>query len=175
MMVEKFIHNLLRNKEEKYFRSLAIGIKLGKSFILKRSDTSYLKIGNHVDLRNFVSIWIGKNANLELGENVFMNNSCSINCMKSIEIGDHTLFGEGVKIYDHNHQYAYENGKLNVSRKEFTYGNVKIGKNCWLGSNVVVLKGVTIGDNSIIGAGCVIHKDIPKNSVIVNHQELISK
>ena len=49
------------------------------------------------------------------------------------------------------------------------------GKNCWLGSNVIVLKGVTIGDNSIIGAGCVIHKDIPANSTVLNQQEQIIK
>ena len=38
-------------------------------------------------------------------------------------------------------------------------------KNCWIGANVVILKGVTIGDNVIIGAGAVIHKDIPSNSI----------
>src|SRR5690606_41248061 len=69
-----------------------------------------------------------------------LNNYCSINCLKDIEIGENTLFGEGVRIYDHNHQYSYENAHLNVNPREFTFGAVKIGQNCWLGSNVVVLK-----------------------------------
>ena len=98
-----------------------------------------------------------------------MNNYCSINCLENIEIGENTLFGEGVKIYDHNHQYSSEK----IEHQKFTTAPVKIGKNCWLGSNVIILKGVTIGDNVILGAGCVIYKDIPANSIVINKQEQI--
>lgn len=94
-----------------------------------------------------------------------MNNYCSINCLEKIEIGENTLFGESVKIYDHNHQYS--------SEKIEHQAPIKIGKNCWFGSNVIILKGVTIGDNVILGAGCVIHKDIPSNSIVINKQEQI--
>ena len=174
-MIAKILHQLLKSKEEKFFRKLSDNAKIGKGFIFQFHPTSKLKIGNQIDLRNYVNIWVGKDAALKLGENVFFNNSCSINCLKSIEIGENTLFGEGVRIYDHNHEYSIGNDQLKVNRKKFTYGEVNIGKNCWIGSNVIILKGVTIGDNSIIGAGCVIHQDIPKNSVIVNQQELISK
>ena len=174
-MISKILHQLLKTKEEKHFQKLAENAKVGKGFIFQFQNSSQLSFGSNLDLRNFVNIWVGKNAELILGNNVFFNNYCSINCLKSIEIGENTLFGEGVKIYDHNHQYSMEKDQLNVNRKEFTYGEIKIGKNCWLGSNVVVLKGVKIGDNSIIGAGCVIHQDIPANSVIIHPQELISK
>ena len=43
---------------------------------------------------------------------------------------------------------------------------MKIGNNCWICTNAVILKGVEIGDNSVIGAGCVIYRDIPANSVV---------
>lgn len=174
-MVSKILQHLLKTKEEKYFRNLSRNIKLGRGFVSRFHKSAKLTVENDVELRNYVSIWIGKNAELKIGQNVFINNYCSINCLKYIEIGENTLLGEGVKIYDHNHEYSIENEQLNVNRKEFTYGEVKIGKNSWLGTNVIVLKGVSIGDNSIIGAGCVIHKDIPANSVIVNQQDLISK
>ncbi|MHA3047347.1 acyltransferase [Riemerella anatipestifer] len=75
------------------------------------------------------------------------------------------------RIYDHNYQYT----KGKVEHHIFTKAPIKIGKNCWLGSNVVVLKGVTVGDNVIIGAGCTIYKDIPANSIVVNKQELMVK
>lgn len=152
-------------------------VKVGNNFKLGNYTTSliHLKstivIGNKVDIRNFFNLIVGNNAKLNIKDNVFFNNNCSINCLDNIEIGENTLFGENVKLYDHNHRY--NNDK--VFHQEFSTAPIKIGKNCWLGSNVVVLKGVTIGDNTIIGAGCVIHKDIPSNTVIINKQEHLVK
>jgi acetyltransferase-like isoleucine patch superfamily enzyme len=175
-MFQRIVQYLFfRSSKEKEFRRLSEDSKVGQGLIIQFPTSRNLQLGKSLDLRNYISIWVGKNAVLKIGNNVFINNYCSINCLKEIEIGENTLFGEGVKIYDHNHQYLYENDQLTVSSKEFSLDAIKIGKNCWLGSNVVVLKGVTIGDNSIIGAGCVIHKDVPENSVIVNQQNLINK
>ena len=149
--------------------------KLGKgaTWIIHPKRKSF-KIGQQVDLRNYLNFVVGQSADLLIEDGVFMNNYCSINCLDSITIGSHTLFGEGVKIYDHNHLYTF-NDQLNVSHKEFSTAPVYIGENCWLGSNVTVLKGVTIGANTIIGAGCVIHKNIPANSIIINQQQLVIK
>ncbi len=148
-------------------------VKVGNNFKLANyttyiiHPTSKVIVGDQVDIRNFFNLTIGKGAELTIGNKVFFNNNCSINCLDYIEIGENTLFGENVKMYDHNHQYD-EN---QVFHKEFTKSSIKIGTNCWLGSNSVILKGVTIGDNVIIGAGCIIHKDVPANSVIVNRQD----
>ncbi|MFV0226156.1 acyltransferase [Empedobacter falsenii] len=148
-------------------------LSIGKNFKLGNftthiiHSTSLATFGQNIDIRNNFNLVLGKNANLTIGDNVFLNNGCSINCLESVIIGENTLFGENVKLYDHNHRYDTSQ----VYHKEFTTDSIKIGKNCWLGSNVVILKGVTIGDNVIIGAGCVIHKDVPANSIIVNKQE----
>ena len=80
-----------------------------------------------------------------------------------------------MKLYDHNHSYQRNENNLKISHSEFTTAPISIGKNCWLGSNVVILKGVEIGDNCIIGAGCVIHKNVPANSTVFNNQEQILK
>ena len=90
--------------------------------------------------------------------------------MKYIEIGNDSIFGENVHIYDHNHIYKDEN--IPVNSQGFTYGEVRIGNNCWIGSNVTILKGVTIGNHSVIGAGCVVYKDVPENTVIVCEQNI---
>lgn len=111
------------------------------------------------------------NSHLEIGSGTFFNNSCSINCLYKIEIGSDCQFGEGVKFYDHNHQYA---SGQKISSQPYSFGEIKIGKNCWIGSGAIILKNVVIGDNVVIGAGCVIHKSIPSYSVIVNKQELIN-
>lgn len=150
-------------------------VKIGNNFKLGNytttiiHPTSKIVFGHNLDIRNFFNLTAGKNSVLVIKDKVFFNNNCSINCLDNIEIGENTLFGENVRLYDHNHKYD----SLQVYHQEFTTAPIKIGKNCWLGTNVVVLKGVTIGDNSIIGAGCVIHKDIAANSIIINKQNLI--
>lgn len=152
-------------------------ISLGNAFKLANytttiiHSTSKVVIGNSVDIRNFFNITTGKSALLTIGDNVFFNNYCSINCLEKITIGDNTLFGENVKLYDHNHEY----NSINVSHQLFNTSPINIGENCWLGANVVVLKGVTIGNNVIIGAGCVIHKDVQANSIIINKQDYLIK
>ncbi|WP_374329183.1 DapH/DapD/GlmU-related protein [Soonwooa sp.] len=133
-----------------------------------------ISFGKDINVRDNCHFLVGKNASLKIENNVFFNNNCSINCLDSIEIGENTLIGESVKLYDHNHEYT-SSPNFKVEHQKFTTAPVKIGKNCWLGSNVIVIKGVTIGDNTIIGAGCVIHKDVPANSVIINKQEQIVK
>lgn len=148
-------------------------VTVGKSFKLGQytttllHSTSKVRIQDNVDIRNFFNLTTGKQAEIIIHNNVFFNNNCSINCLEKIEIGENTLFGENVRLYDHNHRY----NEHQVFHQDFTTSPIKIGKNCWLGSNVVVLKGVTIGENSIIGAGCIVHKDIPKNTILINKQD----
>ncbi len=112
-----------------------------------------------------------KSAHLKIGDNCFFNNYCSINVLHKIEIGNEVVMGENVKIYDHNHQYKDLHTPIN--KQGFSYSPIKIGNNCWIGSNVTILNGVTIGDNCVIGAGCVIYKDVPKNTRVINKQELV--
>lgn len=119
-----------------------------------------------------ISVWSG--GRISIGKRVFFNQGCSVVSRgASITIGDGTVFGENVKIYDHNHQY--KNVSRPVEEQGYTSAAVRIGKSCWIGSNVAILKGVTVGDHSVIGAGCIIHKDVPPNTVVVNRQELVMR
>ena len=52
---------------------------------------------------------------------------------------------------------------------------IMVGKDCWIGSNVTILKGVRIGDNTVIGAGCLIRQDIPANSIVYNNGDILIK
>lgn len=133
------------------------------------TKNSVLKIGRSCYLRDFCSIVVS-DGHLTIGDNFFMNNHSSLNCMGSIEIGDNCLFGEAVKLYDHNYDYRKQNG-LPYNQKGHRRGKIKIGNNCWLGSNCVILMDVTIGDNVIIGANTVVYKDVPSNTVLVNKQD----
>jgi acetyltransferase-like isoleucine patch superfamily enzyme len=109
---------------------------------------------------------------LTIGSGSFFNNGCSISCLGTVEIGNDTLFGEGVRLYDHNHVFN-QAGKL-MKNQGFAVGKIKIGNNCWIGSNCVILKDVEIGDNVIIGASCLISTSVPANTVVRSAAQLVS-
>lgn len=97
-----------------------------------------------------------------IGDGCFFNNGCSLNSMAGVTIGRSTLFGENVKIYDHDHAL----GHGYFPRKDsFEKAAVSIGSNCWIGSNVVILKGVTIVDGVTVAAGAVVTKSILQSGV----------
>lgn len=180
-MITAIIEKLQRKKQRKILENHP-QVSVGKNLKLGINDhiTLYPKIknfflGDNVSFRNYIHIIVQDGAFLEIKDKVFLNNQCSITCVEKISIGENTLFGENVKLYDHNHFYKRTENNLQISHSEFTTAPISIGKNCWLGSNVVVLKGVEIGDNCIIGAGCVIHKNVPANSTVINNQEQILK
>lgn len=99
-----------------------------------------------------------------IGDNVFFNNACAINSFDSVTIGDGCIFGENVKIYDHNHRFNLEGVPYRDSG--FTKAPVSIGEDTWLCANVVVCKGVCIGDGCVVAAGAVIRQDVPDNTMV---------
>lgn len=105
---------------------------------------------------------------LRIGYGVMFNRGSKVVCLKKITIGDGCLFGPNVGIYDHNHKF----GPDGVSHKEFSLGEIEIGKQCWIGANCVILKGTHIGDGCVIGAGSVISGDIPAHSLVSSGKDL---
>ncbi len=129
--------------------------------------------GKHTTFRRNFSVYLGENAKLIVGDNCFFNNLCSINILEEVSIGEGCLFGENVKIYDHNHRFS--DREAPIKDQGFTSKPVTIGRHCWLGSNVVVLKGVHIGNNCVIGAGTVVAQNVPDNTLVTMGRELIMK
>lgn len=142
-----------------------------KKMFYKAANGTRITFGNSVTFRNSFSLMIGKNGRVSIGANCFFNNGCSINCLDSVKIGAGTIFGENVKIYDHNHRFA--DFSVPIKEQGYTQAPVSIGRHCWLGSNVVVLKGAVIGDNCVIGAGCVIEGEIPDGTLVKQSGEYI--
>ena len=130
-----------------------------------------LQIGKHVTWRSNFSIMIDANGRVVIGDNCFFNNGCSIASNRNITIGEGTLFGENVKVYDHNHRFR--NLVVPIKEQGFSNGNVSIGKHCWIGSNVVILKGALIGDNCVIGAGCVIDCTVTSGTIVKLNQNIV--
>lgn len=107
----------------------------------------------------------GCEAKLVIGNRNVFNNNVNIIALQSITIGNDCLIGDQVTIYDSDfHETNPDLRKSNTPPSK----PVKIGNNVWLGSRAMVLKGVSIGDNSVVGAMSLVNKSIPPNSLAVD-------
>lgn len=107
--------------------------------------------------------WGGRH--VHFGENVYANFNLTLVDDTHIYVGDHVMLGPNVTISAGTHPVAPE-----LREKGMQYNlPVRIGNNVWIGSGAQILPGVTIGDNSVIGAGSVVTKDIPANVVAVGN------
>lgn len=118
-----------------------------------------------VFIRRNTTIRIDHSGELIIGDKVFINDNCSINCIDKIHIGEYTKIGPGVSINDNDHNF-----RGNGDGRMLT-GQVIIGKNVWIGANSVILRNTVIGDNSIIAAGSVVKGKVPANTVLVDKRE----
>lgn len=128
--------------------------KLLKEMFAEIGENCYIEPPLHAN-------WAGKN--VHFGKNVYANFNLTLVDDTHIYVGDYTMLGPNVVLASAGHPILPE-----LRERIYQYNiPVRIGKNCWLGAGVIVLPGVTIGDNSVIGAGSVVTKDIPANVVAV--------
>lgn len=99
------------------------------------------------------------------GKHIYANFNLTMVDDTGIYVGDNTMFGPNVVLATAGHPILPE-----LREKGCQYNvPIHIGKNCWLGAGVIVLPGVTIGDNTVVGAGSVVTKDLPANVVAVGN------
>ena len=127
--------------------------------------------GKELHFRRGLQLTAELGGTITIGDNVFFNNDCAVHAIEEVRIGDGTIFGENVRIYDHNHRFA-DAGKA-IKGQGYSTAPVVIGKQCWIGSNVTIIKGASIGDKCVIGAGCVIDSSFPSDTVVQLKQEFI--
>lgn len=131
-----------------------------------------LRIGRNFKMRDGAKIRVRKGAVCVIGNNSSVNSNNMIACHERIEIGDDVQLSPNVQIYDHDHDFRAEGG---VKAGKFKTAPVKIGNNVWIGANTVILRGAEIGDNCVVGAGCVLSGSYESNTVIVQKRETTTK
>lgn len=139
-------------------------LEIGKSWSKKSAFPTSLKIGDnskiivngHFKIFEGSSIGVVDGAVLALGSG-YINNRLSLSCFKNIQIGNDVVISAGVTIRDSDNH--------SINGKKFTKP-VIIGDHVWIGINATILKGVKIGNGSVVAAGAVVNKDVAENTLV---------
>ncbi len=142
-------------------------------FLDEFNSTKYNDFKKREDLVRNIFERVGKNiiinkpfhcdygSNISIGDNFYANFDCIILDVNKVNIGNNVFFAPRVGLYTAGHPIDKD-----VRNTQLEYGKpIKIGDDVWIGANSIVLPGVTIGNNVVIGAGSVVNKDIPDNVV----------
>ena len=184
--IHNFLHNkhvsILWNSQRKRFKSIGNGSSaLELPYII---GYDYIIIGDNFHIGKDVRIEArdkyGKqqfHPSIVIGNNVTFTGRCYLSCVDKIKIGNGVLLGRDVFITDNTHGDSSEAvlGVEPISRQLKSKGPVIIGDNVWIGRQVTVLPGVTIGENSIIGANSLVNKDVPPNCVAAGNPANVKK
>ena len=192
-MIRKLIKKFLLKRKKKYIDIKKTSI-LGDNFYLRidaPSKSYRLSIGDN----SFVDgqyIFEKESGFVKIGSNCHIGNSTFIS-INGIEIEDDVTIAWGCTFYDHNSHSIYwkerafdtykeisnlKKGKNPIADKDWSVVSTKPIKICskaWIGMNCLILKGVTIGEHSIVGAGSVVTKDVPPFSVVGGNPAAIIK
>lgn len=137
--------------------SKLVSYKINKLMQHRLPNNSQISTPVYIDRANCITI----------GQNVFINYGFHCVARGLIEIQDNVMIAPNVTILTTNHDY--NNRSILFCKK------VTIKKNAWLGSGCIILPGVTVGENSVIGAGSVVSKDVPDNCVFAGNPAKLIK
>lgn len=134
-------------------------VQVGKNaFLICKKDC---EIG-----RNSVISAVGS-GRIDLSDKVFINRNCTLVAREEIEIQEKVSIGPNCCIYDHDHDLKNSGG--------FVTSKITIKTGAWIGAGCIILKGVTIGENSVVAAGAVVTKDVPDNTILYQQRICIYK
>jgi len=128
------------------------------------------EIGKGAQVRLGRWCWIGHGSKIrahegevEIGAKTVMGQECTISAFQHVSVGRECIVADRVMLIDFDH------GVVEVERPIRLQGiykrDVRVGNNCWIGYGACILRGASVGDNSVIGTSSVVTKDLPPNSV----------
>ena len=156
-------NNLRKEKNLKYNRVLPFG----DYFVDRNEKAEFLGFGKGTTVYDNVIIL----GDVKVGENTWIGPNVILDGSGGLEIGSNCSISAGVQIYTHDSvKWALSGGK-----EKYDYDRTVINDNCYIGPNVIIEKGVTIGNGCIIGANSFVNKDIPENSKAYGTPVIINK
>lgn len=126
--------------------------------LLKLGTNSKIIVKDSFTIYDNSVIYVNNGATLELGGG-YINSKANISCFEKITIGTNVVISEGVTIRDSDNHEILDNTHIKTKK-------IEIGNNVWIGINATILKGVKIGEGSVIAAGSLVVKDVPPMSLV---------
>lgn len=161
------------------------GLRLGlHSRAVSKNRGKVIRIGNDCAIRGIIRCNPG--GSVKIGNTVYIGDGTILDSMSCITIGDATLLAHGVQILD-NDSHPIDAAEreshfrsilgFNEGKKNFSIATepVTIGRRCWIGFYSAIMKGVTIGDDSIVAAGSYVVKDVPSKCVVAGNPARVVK
>jgi acetyltransferase-like isoleucine patch superfamily enzyme len=154
----------------------SVGVRIGSTaWCHNPSSQDHVRIGESAICRGIIRIENFKPGHVVIGAFTYMGDDCILSCAERIEIGRYTMLAHGVQVFDNDshpinaterqHDYLILLGHATPPRPPIATAPIIIGEHVWIGLESIILKGVRIGDNSIIAAGSVVTRDIPANVI----------
>jgi serine acetyltransferase len=167
---------------EPLFRSQCV--KVGKSLWMEKLpyivNNGKIIIGDFVRLSGKLTINFSTKVftgpALTIGNNTFIGHNVTFSVAREIAIGNYCYIAGGVNIADNDgHPLEYQKRRDNFPPEKDSVKPVKIGNDVWVGRSAFILKGVTIGDRSVVGAGSIVIEDMPADCVVAGNPARVVK
>lgn len=130
-------------------------------------------IGRNVMIRPSSYYGIDLGAGLEIGNNSSIGPDAYVGCSGKIVIGNNVMFGPKCSLFAENHNFSSKDES--IKEQGVNQKGITIHDDCWIGSNCIILDGVTIGKGCVIGAGTLVTKDLEPNTVLLDKRNSIKK
>ena len=159
--IKKLLQSVASRCRQVFYRLL--GMKISGKVWLERiewPDRPYcISLGEGASLDLGVTLLATSDeACIAIGARVYINRRTMLDAHMELTIGDDTMIGPGCYLTDHDHTFG---PGVAPGATPLVAEPTRIGKRCWLGANVTVLKGVSIGDGTVVGAGSIVTKSLP--------------
>ncbi len=169
MLTPKYALLALRLARRRFLTPVGYRMKLDGMLFLGSGVT--LQVGRDARLRFGRWVWIGHGTKIRchegevrIGDKTVVGQECTISAYQHVSIGEQCILADRVMLIDFDHNVAEVDRPIRV--QGIYKRDVRVGSNVWIGYGAQILRGVSVGDNSIVGAGSVVTKDVPANAVV---------
>lgn len=146
---------------------LGKGVRVKNLSFIDIRNAAKLQIKDFSCIARGAEIIVGNNSTLTIGINTSIGGFSNIRCDGNISIGNDVLIAQYCSLV--SGQYNFKDDEISIYKTEIICENIEIGDNVWIGTHSVILPGIKIGKGTIIGAGSIVTKDIPENSIVAGN------